>query len=247
MKELDWHHWFARWEAMQNCYVPHRLYRFELMLRLADLPREEEAHILDLGCGPGSLSFHALRYYPNAHVTATDFDPIMLAIGQGVSESDRIQFVQTDFRDTGWWEPYEGTFDLVMSSTALHWLSMENLKRLYGWAYRALKHSGWFFSSDHIASDDPEMQARYRQMLRQQQQAAFRAAEVDDWDGFWQNLNRELGSSNSSASCSEEELWEGTDDGQTREFHIEALRECGFEQVSFHWQDLGEAVIGARK
>ena len=57
----------------------------------------------------------------------------------------------------------------------------------------------------------------------------------------------ELRLSNSSASHSEEELWEGTDDGQTREFHIAALSECGFEQVSFHWQDLGEAVIGARK
>ena len=52
MKEIDWPHWFARWEAMQNCYVPHRLYRFDLMLKLAGLPREGEAHILDLGCGP---------------------------------------------------------------------------------------------------------------------------------------------------------------------------------------------------
>lgn len=247
--DLNWQRWFERWEAMQNCYVPQRLYRFDLMLRLADLSREGEVQILDLGCGPGSLSFCALRHYPNARVVAVDFDPVLLTMGQGVAQemTDRIQFVRADIRQADWWEPFEETFDLVMSATALHWLNAENLARLYRRVYQALRPGGWFLNSDHVASDDAEMQVRYRQMLRQRQQAAFRAAEVDDWDGFWQNLSRELRLSNSSASHSEEELWEGTDDGQTREFHIAALSECGFEQVSFHWQDLGEAVIGARK
>jgi SAM-dependent methyltransferase len=244
MKELDWHHWFARWEAMQNCYVPHRLYRFELMLRLADLPREEEVHILDLGCGPGSLSFHALRYYPNARITAADFDPVILAVGRGVSESDRIQFVQTDFRDTDWWEPYEDTFDLVMSSTALHWLSVENLKRLYERTYRALKPGGWFFNSDHIASDNPDVQAYYRKLLEVNQQSSFHVIGADDWEGFWRELEQAMGQEQDRSG---EELWEGTDNGLPRQFHVETLKACGFWQVAFHWQDLGEAVIGARK
>jgi len=42
-------------------------------------------------------------------------------------------------------------------------------------------------------------------------------------------------------------FWEGTDDGQPKEFHLAALRQCGFEQVETYWQDLGEAIIGARK
>ena len=207
---------------------------------------------ITVGCGFfGNIHLEGWSRIVNARIVAVDFDPVMLAMGQGIAAAneaaDRIQFVQADLRQADWWGPYEETFDLVMSATALHWLNAENLARLYRRVYQALKPGGCFLNSDHIASDDPEMQARYRQMLRQRQRAAFRAAEVDDWDGFWQNLNRELGLSNSSASRSEEELWEGTDDGQTREFHTAALSECGFEQVSFHWQDLGEAVIGARK
>ena len=192
--DLNWQRWFERWEAMQNCYVPQRLYRFDLMLRLADLSREGEVQILDLGCGPGSLSFCALRHYPNARVVAVDFDPVLLTMGQGVVQemTDRIQFVRADIRQADWWEPFEETFDLVMSATALHWLNAENLARLYRRVYQALRPGGWFLNSDHVASDDAEMQVRYRQMLRQRQQAAFRAAEVDDWDGFWQNLSREL-------------------------------------------------------
>ena len=243
--DLDWQLWFERWEAMQNCYVPQRVYRFDLMLRLANLPREDKVRILDLGCGPGSLTFRALWHYPNAHIVAVDFDPVMLAMGRNVvnEEADHVQFVLADIRQADWWEPYEGMFDLVMSATVLHWVSAEHLAQVYQRIYQVLKPSGWFLNSDHVASDDPEMQTRYRQMLQVRQQAAFGATGADNWDGFWQSLRREL----EQSDLHETELWEGTDDGLPRQFHIEALQACGFEQVAVHWQDLGEAVVGARK
>lgn len=229
---------------MQNCYVPHRLYRFDLMLKLAGLPREGEMHILDLGCGPGSLSFHTLRYYPNAHITAVDFDPVMLAMGRGVSETDRVQFVQADLRQADWWEPYEETFDLAVSSTALHWLNAENLKRLYERVYRALKPGGWFMNSDHMASGDPETQARHHEIMRVHQQSAFHTTNADDWNGFWQGLGQASG----QPHLHERELWEASgDEGLPRQFHVDALQASGFGRVTFHWQELGDAIIGAKK
>jgi SAM-dependent methyltransferase len=243
---MDWQHWFERWEAMQNCYVPQRLYRSDLMLRLADLPREDEVHILDLGCGPGSLSLRALRHYPNACVVAVDFDPVMLAIGQGVAKkaADRVQFLQVDIRQADWWEPYEETFDLVMSSTMLHWLSAERVAQLYEHIYKALKPGGRFFNSDHMASSDPDVQAHYQRLLHVNQQSAFHVVGADDWEDFWRDLEQAMGH---KLDRSEEELWEGTDSGLPRQFHVDTLRACGFGQVAFHWQDLGEAVLGARK
>ena len=243
---LDWHHWFARWEAMQNCYIPHRLYRFDLMLRLADLPREHETHILDLGCGPGSLSFRALRCYPKGQVVAVDFDPIMLDIGQGVIDESvgRIEFLEADLRQQDWWAPYDETFDLIVSSTALHWLSRESMTHVYEKAYRALKPGGRFFNSDHMASGDPQVQAQYEKLLHVNQQSAFHVIGADDWEAFWNELELALGG---QVDRKDEELWEGTDSGLTRQFHVDALRTCGFDQVAFHWQDMGEAVIGARK
>jgi ubiquinone/menaquinone biosynthesis C-methylase UbiE len=245
MGKLDWRHWFERWEAMQNCYVPQRLYRFDLMLCLAGLPREDQVKILDLGCGPGSLTFRALEHYPNACIVAVDFDPVMLAMGRNVvnEKTDRVQFVLADIRQADWWKPYESMFNLVMSATTLHWLSAENLAQVYRHIYEVLKPGGWLLNSDHVASDDPEMQTRYRQILVEKQQAAFGATGADNWDGFWQSLRREL----EQSDVHETELWEGTDDGLPRQFHIEALQACGFEQVAVHWQDLGEAVVGARK
>jgi SAM-dependent methyltransferase len=243
---LDWHHWFARWEAMQNCYIPQRLYRFDLMLRLADLPREDEVHILDLGCGPGSLSFRALRYYPNGRIVAVDFDPIMLEIGHRVASGppESIQFLEADLREHDWWAPYSETFDLIVSSTALHWLSEESMTHVYEKVYRALKPGGRFFNSDHMASSDPQVQAQYERLLHVNQQSAFHVIGADDWEAFWRELEQAIGE---KVDRKDEELWEGTDSGLTRQFHVGALQGCGFDQVAFHWQDMGEAVIGATK
>lgn len=247
--DVDWHAWFERWQAQQDCYVPQRLYRFDLMLQWPHFPREAEVRILNLGCGPGSLAFRALECYPKVHIVAIDFDPVLLAMGQRVAQdrADRIQFLQVDIRDADWWTVYDGTFDLIVSATALHWLSAENLTRTYRRVYQALRPGGWFMSSDHMASDSPATQPRYREMLRARQQRAFRESGAEDWDAFWDGLGRELGQLGLGELRNEAEYWEGSDDGQPKPFHLSLLRDCGFERVQCHWQDLGEAVIGARK
>lgn len=247
---MDWQQWFARWEAMQNCYVPHRLHRFDLMLRLPDLPSEGRLQILDLGCGLGSVAFRALGRYPQAQITAVDWNPVLLDMGRRMAEAkgeQRIRFVRADIREPDWWKDYEGAFDLVLSANALHWLNAEHLAETYRRVYRALKPGGWFMNSDHIASDYPETQARYRQLLQAHQRAALNTTNADDWDGFWQALSRELGQSDLLAQYDQAEIWEGSDDGQPRRFHLETLLACGFRQIEFHWQEMGEAIIGARR
>jgi hypothetical protein len=102
-------------------------------------------------------------------------------------------------------------------------------------------------NSDHVASDSPEVQARYQMMLRVKQQVAFRVRGADGWDAFWDCLGRELGRPDLQELRGEAEYWEGSDDGQSKRFHMDVLQECGFEQIEVHWQDLGEAVIGGRK
>ena len=247
--ELDWHRWFERWETMQNCYIPQRLYRFDLMFELADMPRDGHVQILDLGCGPGSLSFLALERYPNARIVAVDCDPVLLTMGQEVAgkEADRIRFVQVDIRQADWWVEYEGAFDLVVSATALHWLNAEHLAEIYRRVYQVLKPAGWFMNSDHVASAGPNTQSRFRDMKEARQRIAFEESGAADWDAFWDGLARELGQINMQELRNIDEYWEGTEDGQPQQFHIETLRQCGFEQVEIHWQDLGDAVMGARK
>jgi cyclopropane fatty-acyl-phospholipid synthase-like methyltransferase len=247
--DLDWHQWFERWEAMQDCYIPERLHRFDLMFERAGMARGGEVDILDLGCGPGSLSFRALQRYPNARIVAADFDPVLLTMGQKVAgkRAGRIRFVQVDIREAAWWAEYGHAFDLVVSATALHWLNEEHLAETYQRVYEVLKPGGRFMNTDHVASDDPQMQTRFREIKEATQQEAFQESRADDWSTFWDDLAHELGQVDLQELRNVDEYWEGTEDGQPQQFHIDALRRCGFDQIEIHWQDLGDAVIGAGK
>ena len=246
--KLDWLHWYERWEAMMNSYAPHRYHRFGLMLDVADFRDEDEARIVDLGCGPGSLAFRASERFPNAQVTAVEFDPVLLAIGRGVA-ANRVRFLQADLRDGGWWNEFEGGLDLVVSATALHWLNAEHHAELYRRIYSALKPGGRFANADHMAADDPEMQDRFRSSLGEKQNALFKRSGAEKWNDFWESIGEEL----RSKGCEIDKLrcvddfWEGTDDGQPFSLHLPSLKECGFEEVRVHWQDEGEAIIGAKK
>jgi len=248
---MDWLHWFNRWEAMQNAYLPQRQHRFDLMFHLPDFPRDADVRILDLGCGPGSVTFCALRHYLNARVIAVDADPVLLMMGseslnQRMSESANVKFLLADLRDGAWWADYDGAFDLVVSATALHWLTEAHLAEVYRRVYCSLKPGGWFFNADHIAADDPAMQTRYRDLLHEWQQANFDAS-AEDWDGFWRGFEAALAQAGIPAQREVVTYWEGTDDGMPQQFHMDTLRACGFADMAVHWQDLGEALLGARK
>lgn len=247
--DLDWQNWFARWEAMQNCYVPHRIERFDLMLKLPDFPCEVELRILDVGCGPGSLSFRALAHFPNARILAVDFDPVLLAMGRRLAgeTASQIEFKRVDIREPEWWTSYRSQFDLVITATALHWLSAERLAQAFQRIFDVLKPGGWFFNSDHVASEDPARQSSFREMLQKRRQAAFSATGADDWNGFWESLGHAVGRLDLAKLRNVNHFWEGTDDGQPEKFHLSALRRCGFEDIKVYWQDFGEAVIGCRK
>jgi ubiquinone/menaquinone biosynthesis C-methylase UbiE len=219
------------------------------MLKLPGLPREAELRILDVGCGPGSLSFLAFRHFPNARIVAVDFDPVLLAMGRQIAEKSfgQVEFKQVDLREPGWWKPHDGEFDLVVSATALHWLSAEHLAQTFRRIFRVLTPGGWLLNSGHVASGDPPTQSSYRDMLEKRRQTAFSSTRADDWNGFWESLGHAVGRLDLAKLRNVSHFWEGTDDGQPKESHLGALRKCGFERVEVYWQDLGEAIIGARK
>jgi SAM-dependent methyltransferase len=246
---FDFRSWFQRWEAMQDGYIPKRQARFRLMLGYPGLPKNARLNLLDLGCGPGSLSFCALDHFSNAHSVAVDSDPVLLKIGRGVSEnlSRRIQFIRADLRKRIFWESLDRKFDLVLSATALHWLSAGHLSQVYEHVFQVLKPGGWFMNSDHIAHDNPNTQACFRKALRSRQKKFFSRSRVDDWEGFWTKLRAELKNTGVIKTRARQTVWEGDDDGQPRQFQISALKASGFSEVKIIWRDLGEAVIAARK
>ena len=96
-------------------------------------PRAGE-HILDLGCGDGTLTEQLAA--TGAEVTGVDNSPAMLDAAQ-----KRGLHVELHSADS---LPYRHQFDAVFSNAALHWLSAERHPTLLDGVYRALRPGGRF-------------------------------------------------------------------------------------------------------
>src|ERR1700676_2672765 len=95
----DYANWLERWDAQQQRHIPDREERFAAMVDAVAAFAGPEPRVLDLGCGPGSLSARVLDRVPGATVVAIDADPVLLAIGRGaLATGKQLQFVDADLR-----------------------------------------------------------------------------------------------------------------------------------------------------
>jgi SAM-dependent methyltransferase len=252
IEPIDWASWLRRWDVQQTAYLPDREERFTAMLDvLADLLPEEFV-ALDLASGPGAISQRLLARFPRARCVVVDLDPVLFAMGQAVlGDADgRLRWVEADLTDSGWTELLgESAFDAVLSTTALHWLSVEPLVRLYRDLGRLVREDGVVLNGDNLAFAPHQERLRLLADLarERQQAAAFDANGAEDWDAWWAALAREPG----AAPLLEERLrrfahlpdHERRDPAPIFDVHEAALRNAGFREVGVIWQRLDNRVL----
>lgn len=122
---------------------------FDLTARIAaDSPRR----VVDLGCGPGTLTAALAARWPSAQVTGVDSSPAMVERARALGQApDNLDFVQAGIEE---WEPQPGT-DVVVSNAALQWvpghqdLMRRWAKQLDGGAWLAVQVPGNFGAPSH--------------------------------------------------------------------------------------------------
>jgi trans-aconitate 2-methyltransferase len=95
----------------------------------------DPAEVVDLGCGPGTLTATLAARWPRAHVVGVDSSAEMVAAARDL---DGIEIVHADLRT---WTPARPV-DVLVSNATLQWVPdhLELLPRLVGW----LAAGGWF-------------------------------------------------------------------------------------------------------
>lgn len=239
------------WDQQQSAYIAHREARFSAMLEVLALSFAGHFHVLDIGCGPGSLSARLLAYFPQVRVTAIDLDPMLLAIAREAlgQYGDRIRFLQGDVTDAAsfaWLQ--QDRPQAVVSSTAIHWLMPEQQLMLYRQLCLLLDDDGLFMNSDHQRFDhrQPRLQGLSAQHEHNTQQQGWQQG-VPDWDTWFASALQvpelaRLGAMRESLFAARP-----TPLPTPVDFHLATLRQAGFVESGTLWQFLDDFIVAGWK
>jgi SAM-dependent methyltransferase len=249
---VDWASWLRRWDAQQTAYLPDREARFTVMLDVLAALLPEEFVALDLACGPGSISQRLLARFPKARCVAVDLDPVLLAMGSAVlgDARGRLRWVEADLTDPDWTTLLgEASFDVALSTTALHWLPVGPLVRLYRDLGRLVRDDGLVLNGDNLAFAPHQERLRLLAGLATERQhaRAFDNGGAEDWDAWWTALAKEPGAAPLLAARAQRFASHGEhgrgDPAPIFDVHEAALRDAGFREVGVIWQHLDNRVL----
>jgi tRNA (cmo5U34)-methyltransferase len=136
--------------------LPHRGEGEETLL--AEMP-ESARRILDLGAGDGRLLSLLLLKCPRAEGVALDFsEPMLAQLRTRFAGDRRVQILAHDLAEP---LPDLGSFDTIASSFAIHHVSHERKRQLYGEVWSALIPGGVFCNLEHVASPNARVHERF--------------------------------------------------------------------------------------
>lgn len=130
---------------------------------LARVGAQEPRRVVDVGCGPGTLTGVLAARWPRAQVEAFDSSPEMVAAARELGVEARTQDVRQ-------WQPAPDT-DVVVANAVLQWVP-EHLELLDRWArdlppgaWLALQVPGNFGAPSHVLVRELAAAPRWRDRL----------------------------------------------------------------------------------
>jgi SAM-dependent methyltransferase len=231
----------AEWEAQQSVHAPDRELRFELMLDYVEQLAGPPARVLDLACGPGSITRRVLARFPSAKVVAVDIDPLLLELARDAFAGDeRVEVVRRQLADADWTDGLAGGFDAVLTATAMHWFPAPALAGVYAGVAKLLRPGGVFANADHVPIAEPVLRAAADALHQKYLRETFaRGVEnCDQWyerayaeyEGLWKERQQVF--AHWSGDLLEREGW-----------HVDLLRRNGFERAGAVWRRGNDALV----
>lgn len=240
----------AKWNEQQRIFMEYREHRVAIMAKVINTlaqPESRPLRVLDLGCGPGSVSHQILDLVPGCEVVGVDRDPLLLRIAQETNPApDRFYVVDANLMEPGWSAslPFE-QFDAMVSATALHWLPAASLVAVYTEAATLMRPGGFLLNADHLyyAPEDKPTLHKVAEDLREAHMVRALEAGAQDWEVWW------------DAARATPELAEEAEAHRQRwadkiispklgpRFHIEAMRAAGCAEADAIWRDFDDLVL----
>jgi tRNA (cmo5U34)-methyltransferase len=180
--------------------------------------------VLDLGCGTGNLTAAALQHFPTADIHALDISAdILNECRTRFAANSNIHYHQQDFSQLDF---PDASFDLIISSIAIHHIVDDEKAKLYSKLHRLLKPGGVFVFADQTRGITEEIYQKH--ITRWKEEALKLGSSEADW-----------------------QLWMAHQDAHDYHtpvgWHLKQLEAAGFTDVDVIWKNMMWAVVWSRK
>jgi tRNA (cmo5U34)-methyltransferase len=124
-------------------------------------------NVLDLGCGDGIVIQEILKIDNSIEATLIDGSEDMLNKAKDrLKDSENIRFIKASFQDILNKKIALQNFDFIVSSLAIHHLTMKEKKALFRTIYSHLNVEGYFLNIDVILAPSDALEQWYLSLWR---------------------------------------------------------------------------------
>jgi len=155
--------------------LPHRAEGEGVLVR--DLAGCLPGRVLDLGCGDGRLTALVLAAYPGGTAICVDMSPPMLeAAAERFADDDRVTIATHDLEES---LSFDGPFDAVISSLAIHHVEDDRKRTLYAEVASRLRPGGVFANLEIVRSPTQALHDKWRDEMGARDDPADRLAPME--------------------------------------------------------------------
>lgn len=194
---------------------------------------DKRKNVLDLGCGDGILTHNLLEIDGSIFATLIDPSEDMLSKAKvRLREFDNIHYIKASFQDLMKDNILQNGFKFIVSSLAIHHLTMDEKRSLFRMIYTHLQPGGYFMNIDVTLAPTADMEEWYMKLWHEwmdERKAAL-------------GLKRDLFDDITKRYKALEENKPDTLDDQ-----LNALKEIGFREVDCYYKYGIFAVFGGKK
>jgi SAM-dependent methyltransferase len=240
--------WQRSWDRLEELLVSERERQISALLDVVEAMAGTAPTVVDLACGPGTITRRLLDRLPRARSIAVDVDPVLLAIASVTfADDDRVQVVRADLRDPGWGHALpESRVDAVLTATALHWLPREAVRRLYRDLAGLVRRGGVMAHGERMPLADLPRLGPALTVFKQRTGAGSEDRRAC-WDAWWEQASQEpaLHSAVAQRHAVFETTYPTEEFSPPADWHISALKDAGFAEAGLIWRSGPAAVVAA--
>lgn len=178
--------------------------------------------VIDLGCGTGTVARRIKDTFPDANITCVDIAENMLKMAKK-KLGNNARYQLADFRSY----EFDGTYDVVVSSLALHHLETDDdKKRFFRKIFNGLVPGGAFYNADVILASGSRVQEGY---IKKWKDFMRKQVSDDEIESKWIPMHHE---EDRPARLTAQMAW---------------LDDIGFSEIDVVWKYYNFAVYGGIK